>query len=158
MPGSGKSTLGKQLSPVLALEFIDLDQEIELREGKSIPDIFIEKGEDHFRQIESSVLTEYSSSSKSFVMATGGGAPCFFKGMETINRTGISVFLDVEVRQLLLRTKGKTNRPLLDQSEADREHTLTRLFETRLPCYRQARIIIKDPNVNKVLEAIHFRK
>jgi shikimate kinase len=158
MPGSGKTTLGHKLAMELALKFVDLDAEIETYDGHSIPEIFIGKGESYFREIESRLLTEWAGSPESFVMATGGGAPCFFRGMEVINKTGLSIFLNVPVNELLQRVKEKTNRPLLDDEDQDREQTLIRLLETRRPCYRQAQITLTNPDLNKLMEAIHFKR
>src|SRR5689334_5487844 len=95
LPGSGKSTLGKDLADALLVDFVDLDVEIEKQENKIVQDIFREKGEDYFRQVESSVLKVWAASSKSFVMSTGGGAPCFYGGIDVINESGISIFLNV---------------------------------------------------------------
>ena len=92
MPGSGKTTLGLQLAEALQLPFVDLDKEIEKHEGKSVPDIFSQQGEAHFRQVESKLLKEWSASGKTFIMATGGGAPCNHHGIEVINRSGLSIF------------------------------------------------------------------
>src|SRR5688500_4390100 len=113
MPGSGKSTLGLRIAEELQMTFVDLDREIEKREGRTVPQIFLEKGEDHFRQTESLLLNEWANADKSFVMATGGGAPCMFKGIDVINRTGLSIFLDVSIPELVSRLKSKTDRPLL---------------------------------------------
>ena len=157
MPGSGKTTLGKKLAQVLAMDFVDLDTEIEKFAGKSIPQIFLDQGEAHFREIESRILSEWASSSASFVMATGGGAPCFFQGIEIINKTGLSIYFEVPVKDLIQRLKAKNNRPLLEGTE-DRENTLLNLLETRQPCYRKAKVIIRNPTLDNVLEAIHFRK
>ena len=77
MPGSGKTTLGKRLAREMLMPFVDLDKEIERREGKSDQQLFSESGEDYFRQVESKELIEWAASPKSFVMATGGGTPCF---------------------------------------------------------------------------------
>jgi shikimate kinase len=157
MPGSGKTTLGKELAAALALEFVDLDKEIENAAGTSIPQIFLEKGEDYFREIESRMLAQWAGSNTSFLMATGGGTPCFYQGMEIINKTGLSVFLDVPVTELIRRVSLKNNRPLLADAEA-REKTVLQLLETRQPCYRQARVIVSHPTFDSVLEAIHFKK
>ncbi len=78
LAGSGKTTLGKQLASELDLPFADLDWEIETKENKSVREIFTQQGEDHFRKVESELLREWAGSQKDFVMATGGGAPCFF--------------------------------------------------------------------------------
>ena len=71
MPGSGKSTLGRQVARHLGIEFVDLDAEIEKAEAKSISDIFSQQGEDYFRIVESRLLLEWAASTKAFVMATG---------------------------------------------------------------------------------------
>lgn len=156
MPGSGKSTLARKVAAQLLIKFVDLDEEIERYENKKIAEIFLEKGEDHFRQIESKLLHEWASSSEDFVMATGGGAPCYHGGMETINKTGLSIFLDVPMPELIKRVQSKTHRPLL--SPAGPEKKLMSLLETRLPCYRQAAVTIRKPDLNKLLEAIHFKR
>ena len=159
MPGSGKSTLGRKLAKELLVEFVDLDHEIETRERKSIKEIFSLHGEDYFRQIESKVLLEWSASSISFVMATGGGTPCFYKGIEVINKTGLSIFLDVPVSQLLARLAKKTDRPLLSASDKQQmEEKLTALRSRRLIIYQQAHITLENPDLSKLRQIIHLRK
>src|SRR5258708_28773826 len=93
LPGSGKTTLGKQLSEKLNLSFIDLDLEIEKLEGKTVQKIFAEKKESYFREVESQTLKNYSSAKTDFVMATGGGSPCFFDKMDVLNDSGKTIFL-----------------------------------------------------------------
>lgn len=159
MPGSGKTTLGKRVADELLLLFVDLDKEIEKRERKSVPEIFAEKGEDYFRQVESQVLREWAGSEKGFVMATGGGAPCYFQGIEAINQTGISIFLDVPVSELIKRVSRDKNRPLLQTDGLEeKENRLKNLHEARLKYYQQAHIIIDRPDAKKILEAIRLRK
>lgn len=159
MPGSGKSTLGHQLADELLLPFVDLDKEIEQYERKSIPEIFTEKGEDHFRQTESRLLREWAASTRSFVLSTGGGAPCFFNGMEVINQTGLSIFLDVPVKELLRRMAQATDRPLLGTNDlSEKESRLLTLYENRISCYRQAKIILQEPTLRTALDAIQFKK
>jgi len=115
LPGSGKSTLGRQLSKQLNIPFIDLDTAIEQREGKAVKDIFKQKGEDYFRKIESETLKRMSEGLPDFIMATGGGAPIFFDNMEFMNDFGQTVFLDVPARVISERilNADKEERPLL---------------------------------------------
>jgi shikimate kinase len=158
MPGSGKTTLGKLLAEKLHLEFIDLDKEIEFREGLSIPEIFSTKGEDYFRLSESTTLNDFAARPGDFIISTGGGAPCFYNGMKTMNTTGLTIFLDVEIIELA-RRMARTDRPLL-KSEVEDEliQRITALAEKRMACYREAQIIIKDPSLEKVLEKLSPKK
>ena len=82
--GAGKTTIGKLLASNLNCEFYDLDWYIESRFHKSIPEIFAERGEDGFRQIEHSMLQEVVGFEDA-VIAVGGGTPCFFDNMEIMN-------------------------------------------------------------------------
>ena len=83
--GSGKSTVGKLLSERMSIPFIDLDKVIETREGKTIAALFGEKGETYFRQLESNALIEILSQNTPFILATGGGTPCFLDHMHLLN-------------------------------------------------------------------------
>jgi shikimate kinase len=158
MPGSGKTTLGLQLAELLLMEFVDLDNLIEEQEGKSIQQMFAEDGEDYFRQVESKLLLEYSGSPKSFVMATGGGAPCYYNGMEVINETGLSVFIDVTIDELLSRVTKHSDRPLLKTEDREiTRNTLSNLLATRLPVYSRAHIVLKNPTITALKHAIAFR-
>ena len=159
MPGSGKTTLAKQVAEELNLPFVDLDQEIESQEQKSITEIFNQQGEDYFRQVESSLLKQWASSSKSFVMATGGGAPCFLKGIDVINENGISVFLDVPIPEVIKRVAKKQGRPLLDNSDNDElEKKLKMMRDKRLWFYQQAHITLTEPSIGKFMKALQFKK
>jgi shikimate kinase len=157
MPGSGKSTLGRQLADHLAVPFVDLDKEIEQREGKSIPDIFTAYGEDYFRQVEAALLREWAALPKTFVMSTGGGTPCFFNGIDVINNAGLSIFLNTSVPVLLSRIQHGSDRPLLQES-ADREQKLTSLLTHRLPYYQQAKITVLNPDLPALLKALHINR
>ena len=152
MPGSGKSTLGVKLADALQIDFLDLDSEIERKETKAVKEIFRDKGEDYFRLIEAETLRELAGSSRDFVLATGGGAPCFYNGMDTINETGFSIFLDVSIKELVRRVSNNKDRPLL-QSE-DIEKKLTVLLENRLPVYRKASITVSNPTVESILKKL----
>jgi shikimate kinase len=159
MSGSGKTTIGKRLANELHTDFVDLDWEIEKRESKSVKEIFSQRGEDHFRQIEAEVLRFWVSVPQDFVMSTGGGAPCFYGGIDIINQFGLSIFLDVPVEELKIRLAAATDRPLLNAGdEKEKEDKLNFLRTSRLPIYRQAHITIEDATLEKLLAAIHLKK
>ena len=159
MPGSGKSTLGRRIAKEMLLTFVDLDKEIEKREGKSVQQIFAENGEDYFRQVESRELSEWAASAKSFVMATGGGTPCFYDGINVINQSGLSIYLQVSINTLLSRLESKTDRPLLNATDIDeKRQKLSSLLDKRTQYYQQASITVKNADLSKVMRAIHLRK
>lgn len=158
MPGSGKTTLGKQVAEHLQIEFVDLDAEIEKQEQRSISEIFGEQGEEHFRTIESRLLREWAAATRSFVMATGGGAPCFHRGMEVINGQGISIYLSCPVPELIERVKKNRERPLLLTSdEVELKRKLERMLAGRLACYNEAKVILEHPTLDAVLNALHAK-
>lgn len=155
MPGSGKSTLGKRLAEELALPFIDLDREIEAQEALSIPDIFMEKGQYYFRDVESALLKKWATSNQSFVMATGGGAPCFHNGVDVMNQNGTTVYLDTTLDVLVERTKRASNRPLLQaENETELRTRLEKLLAERDPVYRKAQLILREPTVQDVIKSL----
>jgi shikimate kinase len=115
MMGSGKTTLGKQLAQQLGYAFIDLDAFIEQQENTTITIIFETQGQDKFRQLERKALETLVQANSKAVIATGGGAPCFFDNIDFMNRAGETVFLDVPIKQLAERLQATdlTLRPLL---------------------------------------------
>jgi len=158
MPGSGKTTLGKELSLALALPFIDLDRDIEEQIQMTIPDIFRTKGEPFFREMESERLHYWSSGTDGFVMATGGGAPCFFDAMNTMKSIGLVLFLDVPLEELLLRLEKDTHRPLLEDKVGLKEK-LNRLMRDRISIYQQAHASIHGAGIQlkDLLQALEFK-
>lgn len=140
MPGSGKSAVGKRLAQALDVAFVDLDEEIERAEGMPITQIFKELGEGYFRKVESGILKSWAVRQDPFVMATGGGAPCFHQGIEIINKSGTSIFLDVPPGKLASRIAAEAHRPLI--GEKHRDETLVRLMEERRAVYNQAQYLI----------------
>lgn len=159
MPGSGKTTLGKQVAHHLAVDFVDLDAEIEKADGRSISEIFAQQGEDHFRQLESRLLREWAASSKAFVMATGGGAPCFHHGIDVINEYGLSIFLDCPVPQLIERVRKNKERPLLlAADEKELRDRLERMLEKRRDCYQRAAIVLKDATLDSLLRKLDIKR
>jgi len=150
LPGSGKTTLGKQLAEHLGLEFIDLDAAIVKRIGMSIPEYFSSQGEGNFRLREKETLHEVCATQDGFVMATGGGAPCFHFNMDTMNEHGKTIYLDVSPGDLALRIidEGVENRPIFksyDQQDLIQE--IRNLRDKREEFYNQAQIKIRDNQI-----------
>ena len=150
LPGSGKTTLGRQLAERLELRFIDLDEAIVAEAGKSIAEIFSCRGESNFRIMEREVLRSISAVEGGFVMATGGGTPCHHANMDFMNKQGRTVYLDVSPGDLALRLTGEgvEKRPLFkncDQQGLTRE--LSALKEKRQVFYNQATIKIEDNQI-----------
>ncbi len=112
MPGSGKSTIGKLLANYLEADFIDTDEEIVKREGKSIPEIFNEVGEVGFRKIETNVIESLSSRQHS-VIATGGGAILNENNIQMLRENGIVYFLDRDIENI----DATSDRPLSSNRE-----------------------------------------
>ena len=102
--GAGKTTLGKAFARKLNVPFIDLDWYIEERFHKTVGELFTERGEAGFRELERNMLHEVAEF-ENVVISTGGGAPCFYDNMEFMNRTGKTVFLNVHPDVLFRRLK-----------------------------------------------------
>lgn len=151
LPGSGKTTLGKQLSEALRLPFVDLDFAIEQGAGEKITEIFKEKGEDYFRELESAELKKWCFDQEGFVMATGGGTPCFNDNMKWINESGKSIFLDVPARAIARRIKKAEmlERPLLASLRPEElKDYIEFLRSSRIPYYGQAHISLPGDSIS----------
>lgn len=141
LPGSGKTTTGKELAQKLNIPFIDLDIEIETREKQNIQQIFSRLGESYFRKIESVILKEWCFINTDFVMATGGGTPCFFDNMAQLNKAGKSIFFDVPTKEIANRIK-KSNlnkRPLFENlNNEELKDKIEFLRSQRIGFYKRA--------------------
>jgi shikimate kinase len=157
MMGAGKSSVGRRLSRVLSLPFVDADEEIERAAGKSIPEIFADHGEPYFRSGERRVIARLLESQQK-VLATGGGAYMDAATRELIGRRGVAIWLKADVDVLMRRVRRRANRPLLHAD--DPEAVLRRLLETREPIYRladltvQSRDVPHETVVSEVLDAL----
>ena len=145
--GCGKSRLGRILSEHLGLQFVDMDDYIEERNCKTVPQIFADHGEDGFRKRERKALEELAEFTD-VVIATGGGAPCFFDNIDLMNKTGKTVFLNIDPAILADRLmNSKTERPLIKGKS--REELVTFIDETlkkRKQFYSQAQFEITEPD------------
>ena len=142
--GAGKTTIGKVLAREMGMEFYDLDNYIEDRFHQKIPDIFAEKGEEGFREIERKMLHEVAEF-EDVIISCGGGTPCFFDNMDYMNTRGETVFLDAAPSVLKEHLKmGKTVRPLIQgKSEEELIAYIEESLQKRLPYYRRAKHALK---------------
>lgn len=132
MMGSGKTTTGRELARLLSLPFVDLDDRIVERAGKSINDIFATEGEPYFRSLENELLLQ-TSRQKDQVVATGGGIVLDSSNQDRMKATGLVVYLKTSPGVLWERVKNKKDRPLLHGS--DPKKALLDLFYNRAPLY-----------------------
>ena len=151
--GVGKSTVGRKLATALDIPFRDADTEIEKAAGRSISDIFAERGEDEFRAGERRVIARMMEEDP-HVLATGGGA---FMNPETrglIKDKAISVWLKADLDVLVRRVSRKDTRPLL--VGRDPRKVLKALIKERYPIYALADIVIEtdDRPANAAVESI----
>lgn len=158
LPGSGKTTLGKQLAERLNIAFIDLDAEVEKHEGITVQEIFAKKKEDYFRELESKTLKSLCENKTDFVMATGGGTPSFFDNMSLMNKFGTTLFLDVSTAEICSRLQ-KTNlstRPLFSTLSLEQLREKVDLLRSqRIDFYKQASVTISDEStLPQILEKI----
>jgi len=117
--GSGKSTVGKALSEKTGFTFIDMDDEIVKREGRSINDIFKDDGEEYFRNLETSLLKEYAASDEKIILSTGGGVILREENVMLLKKIGKIFFLQADTDELIRRLSGDTTRPLLKSSSKE---------------------------------------
>jgi len=138
--GAGKTTLGKAFARALGLSFIDLDWYIEERFHKTIRELFTERGEEAFRDLERRMLHE-AGEFEDVVISVGGGTPCFFDNVGYMNSVGETVFLDVDIHVLFRRLKiAKQQRPLLDGKTDEELMTfIQEALQKRLPFYTRAK-------------------
>ncbi|TXD49223.1 shikimate kinase [Polaribacter sp. IC073] len=142
---SGKSTIGKEVSKKLYMNFIDLDDYISEQEKMSVLEIFKIKGEIYFRRIENTYLKEILNSEGNFVLSLGGGTPCYANNMELIkNSEAKSVYIKASINTLVARLiNEKSKRPLVASLDNEKitEFVAKHLFERRF-FYEQADITL----------------
>jgi len=141
--GAGKTTVGKALAAELGVPFYDLDWYITMRYRKSVPEIFAERGEEGFRDLERRMLHE-AAEFENVVLSCGGGTPCFFDNMEYMNSLADTVYLKAEPDVLAMHLKmGKGKRPLIEgKTPEELEVYIKESLEAREPYYSQAKYTI----------------
>jgi len=130
MPGSGKTSVGKILAESLNMDFCDVDEYIEKKSGKTIPEIFKE-GEKHFRTLERAAIEELSQKTNT-VIATGGGVVLFRQNIENLKRKGLVFFINRPIDDIV-NDIDISNRPLL----ANDVNRIYQLFRERYELYKK---------------------
>jgi shikimate kinase len=138
--GAGKTTVGRRLAAALDLPFVDADAEIAAAAGRSIEDIFAERGECEFRRGERQVIARLLEGPP-HVLATGGGAFIDPRTRALMKQRAISVWLNAPLEVLMKRVARRDDRPLL--KESDPEAVMRRLMEERYPIYAEADITVE---------------
>ena len=157
--GSGKSHWGRLWAAAHNFNFIDLDEELEKQEQKTVAAIFETRGEDYFRQKETILLRSLTAQSNSIV-SCGGGTPCFFDNMAWMNKNGLTIFLEATTQFILKNIKNeKDQRPLIkDKDDAEIIFFIEQKLKERQPYYSKAKIIFpaEDLNIDSIKKVINL--
>jgi|WetSurMetagenome_2_1015567.scaffolds.fasta_scaffold114231_2 shikimate kinase len=147
--GCGKTTAGKILASELKFSFVDLDQEIERKEQRTVAEIFEYSGEDYFRNAEASALRHLKITSDT-VISTGGGTPCYCDNLSFMKETGVLIYLKMTPQQLKSRLGDMAGkRPLLkDLKESEMVTYISNKLKEREPFYNQATMVVDGMNLN----------
>ena len=136
--GTGKSSTGKMLAQRLGCAFIDMDVKIEEDAGMTIPEIFAQFGEEHFRQLEHELALKLSTR-RNAVISTGGGTVKNPANVAALKKSGVLVCLKANVDTVLERTQSRGMRPVLDKEDnGDRRQAVEKLLAEREKFYQQA--------------------
>lgn len=150
MMGSGKSYWSKRLAEQLQLKYFDLDSIIEQNCKLKINAIFEQFGESYFRQAETNALKNFANQNN-FIVATGGGTPCFNNNMQWMNEHGTTIWIDEPIDILVSRLKKeKDHRPLIKQlNDVELKDFLLQKLNERNPFYNQAKFKVNSEMLNE---------
>ena len=158
--GAGKSTIGAVLAQELGYDCVDTDQLIAHQQQQSISNIFAEKGEAYFRQLEKNILEQDLANKTQLVVATGGGMPCFFDNLATMQQQGITIYLAVRPAILAQRLwQQKTQRPIIANSTTFDEllYSIEQSLAQRQFYYEQAQYRIDaEQNIKEIIATIIY--
>lgn len=140
MPGAGKSYMGAKLAKLLAhFNFIDIDELIEEKTGKTISEIFEQFGEDYFRNIETETIKEVSKN-KNLIISIGGGAFQISDNINALQKNGLTFYLRATLNELFNRIQNEHHRPLLKTDSPKK--AMANLLKKREQNYLKANFII----------------
>jgi shikimate kinase len=159
--GSGKTTIGKRMAERIGFDFVDTDEWIERREGKTVAQIFADSGEETFRKMERDTLEEMRRRDFT-VISTGGGMPCFDNNMDVMLAIGKVAYLYATPQTLAKRLiRSQAERPLIkDKSLEELQQYIAAKLEEREPFYRKADIIVSTENfsMERLLQLLNLMK
>lgn len=157
--GSGKSVLGTALASELKYKCLDLDSLIESKTKKTVSKIFSGDGEEVFRALEKKYLRS-TSKLRNYVIATGGGAPCFYDNMQWMNEHGLTVYLQLHTGVLFHRLiEAKAGRPKIENlTDIQLMEFIAETLEKREQFYRQAKLIVNPVKVKPDQLAAKIKK
>ena len=147
--GTGKTSVGRLVADQLGFEFLDTDELIQIRAGRTIADIFAKEGEPAFRQLERQIVQELSTREKT-VIATGGGLPTNAENLAALKSFALVVCLWASAEKIWERVRNQSHRPLLH--DADPQKKIRDLLAVRKPFYHQADVLI-NTDLRSVREA-----
>lgn len=149
--GTGKSYWGRLWAEQEHLNFFDLDTEIEKYTGLTIPQLFEQYGEAHFREQERERLHHFEKEDH-FILSTGGGTPCFYDNMQWMKAHGLTIYLETPLQVLKERLiKEKAHRPLVKHfNEEEMEGFIKNSIQKREIYYKQAHIILSTESISDI--------
>ena len=153
--GSGKTTIGKRLAKLLDYSLVDTDKLIEKKQGMTISDIFADKGERYFRQLETDTISEMIQTCHKTIISSGGGLPLRECNVKILQELGFIIMLDVSKETVLKRLQGDTTRPLLQGDNV--EEKVEELLTYREPLYELAahmKVSVNDRTIQDIAEEI----
>lgn len=149
--GAGKSSVGRLVANTLHFTFLDTDDVIEARAGKSIADIFAQQGEPAFRQLECGLVEELTHRDRT-VISTGGGLPVNPANLASLKTHALVVCLWASAEKIFERVRHQTHRPLLNNP--DPLGKIRSLFAAREPFYHQADVLV-NTEMRSIKEVAH---
>lgn len=159
--GSGKTTVGKIIAKKTGREFIDMDSYIEKKENLTIKEIFAQRGENYFRDLEHQACVELSKK-KNCVISLGGGTLTYERNVKVIEKSAVVVFLSVSLEEIKYRLRNDKKRPLLQRPDKDVE--IARLYNMRQPLYSAVARFVIGPGMNpmatanKIIEILRLKR